>query len=209
MNGKLLRFPPPSSAAPVAAVAPDPAAGSSLSDESLVVACGNGDNAALGELFDRLHQTVYRFLSRYLGPSNPDIDDLVQATFLELRRAAPRFRKEAPVNRWILGIAINVVRHYLRSEKRRRTMLRSDDLRQGQEVGSPESMTAKNECLQRLQETILELPEHLKTAFVMCELEGVSGAEAARLLNLREGTLWRRLHDARKLIRKCFERGTA
>ena len=74
MNGKLLRFPPAGQAVPAAARPAEPAAGSSLSDEALVVACGIGDSAALGELFDRLHQTVYRFLSRYLGPRNPDID---------------------------------------------------------------------------------------------------------------------------------------
>lgn len=209
MNGKLLRFPPAASAASAAAAPPIPSGGSSLSAEALVGACGTGDSAALGELFDRFHQTVYRFLSRYLGPRNPDIDDLVQATFLEVMRAAPRFRKESTVNSWIVGIAVNVARHYLRTETRRRTLLRSDELRPGSVDGTPESKTAQNELLQRLQQSILELPEHLRTAFVMCELEGVSGTEAARLLSVREGTLWRRLHDARKLIRKCFERGSA
>lgn len=209
MNGKLLRFPPSDPAVQAAASPVEPAAGSNLSDEALVSACGTGDSAALGELFDRFHQTVYRFLSRYLGPRNPDIDDLVQITFLEARRAAPRFRKESAVKSWIVGIALNVARHYVRSETRRRAFLRSGELHQDSMGGTPESTTAHNEFLQRLQQSILELPEHLRTVFVICELEGVSGTEAARLLNLREGTLWRRLHDARKLIRKCFERGTA
>ena len=104
MNGKLLRFPPAAAAAKGTA-ATEPPSGSGLSAEALVVACGTGDSAALGELFDRFHQTVYRFLSRYLGPRNPDLDDLVQATFLEVRRAASRFRKESSVNSWIVGIA--------------------------------------------------------------------------------------------------------
>jgi RNA polymerase sigma-70 factor (ECF subfamily) len=108
-----------------------------------------------------------------------------------------------------VGIAVNVARHYLRSETRRRAMLRRDELRPVPADGTPESATARNEVLQRLQQSILDLPEHLRTAFVMCELEGISGPEAARLLNLREGTLWRRLHDARKSIRQCFERGNA
>lgn len=207
MNGKLLRF--PSARPPVAAAArpAEPAAGSSLSDEALVVACGTGDSAALGELFDRFHQTVYRFLSRYIGPRSPDIDDLVQMTFLEARRAAPRFRKESAVKSWLMGIAINVARHYLRSETRRRALLRSGELGRDASDGTPESATAHNEFLLRLQQSILDLPEHLRTVFVLCELEGVPGTEAARLLNLREGTLWRRLHDARARIRQCFERG--
>ena len=209
MNGKLLRFPAVGRAVPAAVHPAESAASSSLSDEALVVACGTGDSAALGELFDRFHQTVYRFLSRYLGPRNPDIDDLVQTTFLEARRAASRFRKESAVKSWFMGIAVNVARHYLRSETRRRALLRSGELIHGARDGTPESTTAHNEFLLRLQQSILDLPEHLRTVFVICELEGVPGTEAARLLNLREGTLWRRLHDARKLIRKCFERGTA
>lgn len=207
MTGKLLRFPPPAIAAPEPAA--EPAGSSSLSAEALVVACGTGDSAALGELFDRFHQTVYRFLSRYLGPRNPDLDDLVQATFLEVRRAASRFRRESAVNSWIVGIAVNVARHYLRSETRRRALLRRDELRPTYSEGTPESQTAHSEFLQRLQQSILKLPEHLRTPFVMCELEGVPGTEAARLLDVREGTLWRRLHEARKLIRQCLERGTA
>ncbi|HRI55229.1 MAG TPA: RNA polymerase sigma factor [Pseudomonadota bacterium] len=207
MNGKLLRF-PPAGAAAKGTVATEAPSGSGLSAEALVVACGTGDSAALGELFDRFHQTVYRFLSRYLGPRNPDLDDLVQATFLEVRRAASRFRKESSVNSWIVGIAINVARHYLRSETRRRALLRSTELPPTCAQGTPESQTAHSEFLQRLQQSILQLPEHLRAAFVMCELEGVSGPEAARLLSIREGTLWRRLHDARKLIRQGFERGT-
>ena len=209
MNGKLLQFPSAGQAVQPAACLAEPAAGSNLSDEALVSACGTGDNAALGELFDRFHQIIYRFLSRYLGPRNQDIDDLVQMTFLEARRAAPRFRKESAVKSWIVGIAVNVARHYLRSETRRRALLRSGELRQGFIDGTPESTTAHNEFLKQLQKSILDLPEHLRTVFVICELEGVPGAEAARLLNLREGTLWRRLHDARKIIRQCIERGTA
>lgn len=209
MNGKLLRFPPSGQAVPAAPRSTEPAPGNILSDEALVVACGTGDSAALGELFDRFHQTVYRCLSRYLGPRNPDIDDLVQMTFLEAKRSALRFRKESAVKSWLIGIAVNVARHYLRSETRRRARLRNSELPQDYSDRTPESTTARNELLQRLQQSILDLPEHLRTVFVICELEGVPGVDAARLLNLREGTLWRRLHDARTLIRKCFERGTA
>ena len=172
MNGKLLRF-TPAGAADKDSVDSEPPGGRGLSAEALVVACGTGDSAALGELFDRYHQTVYRFLSRYLGPRNPDLDDLVQATFLEVRRAAPRFRKESSVNSWIVGIAVNVARHYLRSETRRRALLRNSELRPTCADGTPESKTAHSEFLQRLQQSILDLPEHLRAAFVMCELEGV------------------------------------
>lgn len=204
MKGKLLRFPPAGSAA----AQEDPASGSSLSSEALVVACGTGDRAALGELFDRFHQTVYRFLSRYLRLNNPDLDDLVQAVFLEVMRAAPRFRSDSAVSSWILGIAVNVARHYVRSEARRNAFLRREDLGSAHPSTTPEALTERAEFLRRIQQAILDLPEHLRAPFVMCEVEGIGGSEAARILNLREGTLWRRLHDARKLIRQSIEGGT-
>ena len=63
-----------------------------MSDEALLAACGTGDASALGALFDRFHQAVYRFAARL--PMTDDLarDDLVQATFLEIRRAATRAR---------------------------------------------------------------------------------------------------------------------
>ena len=59
----------------------------------------------------------------------------------------------------------------------------------------------------RLEDQLGRLPEDLRVAFVMCDVEGVAGVEAARVLGLREGTLWRRLHFARKALRAALEEG--
>jgi RNA polymerase sigma-70 factor (ECF subfamily) len=56
----------------------------------------------------------------------------------------------------------------------------------------------------RLELSIAALPHELRTAFVMCELEDISGVEAARVLNWRPGTLWRRLHEARQALRRMI-----
>ena len=91
-----------------------------MSDEALLAACGTGDAPALGALFDRFHQAVYRFASRLAVTDDLARDDLVQATFLEVQRAAPSFRGTSSVKTWILGIAANIARHTLRAERRRR-----------------------------------------------------------------------------------------
>ena len=60
-----------------------------------------------------------------------------------------------------------------------------------------------------MQSVLASLPHDLRVVFVMCELEEVSGAEAARVLNLRQGTLYRRLHDARRKLRYALDRGAS
>ncbi len=177
-----------------------------LSDEALLAACGTGDTQALGALFDRFHEVVYRFAGRLATTDELARDDLVQATFLELRRAAGSFRGTSSVRTWIFGVAANVARHSLRSERRRRA-------RQAKYV---EHMTAapmqvdeqveQRKLLARLEEALEDLPRDLQVAFILCDLERLPSAEVARVLEIPEGTLWRRLHTARKQMREAIER---
>ncbi len=179
-----------------------------LSDEALLAACGVGDGAALGELFDRYHEVVYRFLGRLAGAGDADLDDLVQATFVELRRSAGSFRGRSMMRTWLLGIAANVARHHVRGEVRRRSLVASAaELPQGA-AARPDDSAEQRELLARVGEAVAELPHDLRVAFVMCDLEEVPGVEVARVLGLREGTLWRRLHDARKALRAALGEGT-
>lgn len=179
-----------------------------MSDEALLAACALDDAAALGALFDRFQQAVFRFLMRYLGPAHPDIDDLVQATFLEVRRSAPGYRATASVRAWLLGIATNLARHHLRGETRRRGMLRSVEHSPPTPLRRPDDDTERRQLLQRLHQAITELPPELRGPLVLCDMEELPGAEAARVLDLREGTLWRRLHEARVALRERLERST-
>src|SRR5512134_846521 len=90
-----------------------------LSDEALVSAAGSGDSAALGALFDRFSGDLYRFVARIAGAYAADLDDLVQASFLEAYRGSARFTRRSSVKTWLFGIAVNVVRHHHRGEGRR------------------------------------------------------------------------------------------
>lgn len=178
-------------------------------DEALVTACASGDQEALGELFDRHHQSVYRFLGRLCREESRDVDDLVQATFLEVQRAARGFRGGSAVKTWILGIAANITRHHVRSEMRQRVLLD----RFGEQLGlagtgsrRPDETAEHREMIDRLGDAIAKLPHDLRVAFVACELEDLPGADVAKSLGIREGTLWRRLHDARKALAVILDR---
>ena len=178
-----------------------------LSDEALLAACATGDAAALGALFDRFHVAVFRFAGRL--PTTDDLarDDLVQTTFLEVRRTAHAFRGASSVKTWILGVAANVARHALRGERRRRVHQAKYLERMVDAPAAPDEQVERKKLLARIAEALAELPEDQQIAFILCDLEQLPGVEVARVLDIPEGTLWRRLHTARKAMREAVERG--
>ncbi len=178
---------------------------SELSDEALVAASATGDTAALGALFDRFNVAVYRFLAR-LPHDAAARDDLVQATFLQVQRSAGKFRGGSAVKTWVLGIAANVARRQARTDRRRHArqgvfLVES----QGTEVMSPDVVVDRQRLLAKLGEALRALPYKQQVAFVLCDLEQVPGTEAARVLGIPEGTLWRRVHQARKALRAAMQ----
>lgn len=181
-----------------------------LSDEALVAACGVGDSAALGMLFDRFHVVVFRFAARLSRGSTPAPEDVVQSTFLEAFQHAKRFRGDSSVRTWLLGIALNVWRAQVRTSQRHRakkTAYGEQVVRAlpAAQVEPPQLVVLHRDLLERLQPALAALPEHLHVAFTLCDVQEVPGVEAAKLLGVRPGTLYRRLHEARKALRAAIE----
>ena len=174
------------------------------SDDALVAGCAAGKNAALGELFDRHNVAIYRFLTRMLGGGHPDLDELVNETFLNVHRSAAKFRGHSSVKTWITAIAANVARHHIRGETRRRAFLRVFQLQRRDDRLDALRANEHRDLFRRLGTLVACLPPDLRVAFVMCDLEEIPGADAARALGVPEGTLWRRLHEARKSLRSSL-----
>jgi len=172
-----------------------------LSDEELVAACAHGDSGALAELFGRHGDRVFRVLARGRGVDRSDLEDLVQSTFLEVGRSAPRFDGRSTVGTWILAIALNLGRNHVRGEIRRRSFLTAFGGTPGPAPRAPDDQAGRRQTLQRLQVAAAALPEHLRAVFVLVDVEGVKGAEVARLLGIPEGSVWRRLHQAHGRLR--------
>ena len=177
-----------------------------MSDEALVSAAGARDAVALGALFDRFHLDVWRFLHRVAPGPEADLDDLVQMTFVEVFRSAARFSRRSAVKTWIFGIAVNVARNHARSERRHRAAVaRMADAPQ-RRARRPDSHAEHSERLSQLARAIDELPYDLRVAYTLCVIEEVPAHEAARALGTREGTVWRRVHEARHALRDALER---
>jgi RNA polymerase sigma-70 factor (ECF subfamily) len=175
-----------------------------MSDEAVLAACGTGDVAALGALFDRFNVAVYRFAARLPTTDELARDDLVQATFLEVQRAAAKFRGTSSVKTWILGIASNVARRQLRSERRRREHQARYIERLTAVPEAPDAELARRQQLAQIAHALAALPHDQQVAFILCDLEQMPGVEVARALDIPEGTLWRRLHVARKAVRAAL-----
>lgn len=178
---------------------------SEMSDEALVAACATGELAALGALYDRHATGVRRFLARLSGTDDRDLDDLVQTTFEAVLRAAGSFDGRSAVRTWLIGIANNTARHHVRSEIRRRRLADATRANLGVTSGDATGDVLARERAAALREAIVALPTKLRETFVMVYLEGLSGAQVARLLDVREGSIWKRLHEARALLRDRLE----
>jgi RNA polymerase sigma-70 factor, ECF subfamily len=181
------------------------AAVSELSDAALLAAAGVGDTASLGALFDRHHDAVYRLISRLLYTEPSAIDDLVQTTFIAAWRSARSYHAQGSVRSFLFGIAANTVRHHIRGTKRRRDAL--TDLPAPPPGRGPDVAAMHAQQLSRLAVALDQLPHDLRVAYVMCDLEDIPGVEAARALDVRAGTLGRRLHEARRALRDAIDGG--
>jgi RNA polymerase sigma-70 factor, ECF subfamily len=175
-------------------------------DSALVFACGRGELEALGILFERHRVAVYRFLSRLAGTDAQDLDDLVQTTFIEVQKSAKSFKGNAAVRSWILGISANVVKHHVRSDSRRKAALRVYREVPRADSATPHDYLERGDLVDRLAEAVEGLSYKNRVAFALCDLEGLGREEAAKSLGIRVGTLWRRLHDARKQLKAALER---
>jgi len=174
-------------------------------DDVLVAACALRDPGAMAELFDRHCDAVHRFLSRLMGAGSADVDDMVHTTFLEALRSAPRFRGNSSVKTWLFGIAANVSRHHIRDQVRRRSFLKAWGEIKPVPSQTPELAAEHHQMVERVARALAQLPFDLRAAFVLCDLEEMSGADAAATLDVRQGTLGRRLFEARRALRTAVE----
>lgn len=175
-----------------------------LSDEALIAACATGDRAARGLLFERHAEAVHRFLGRMRHTDPGEVDDLVQASFVEAFRSAARFRG-GNARAWLFGIAVNLSRGYVRREIRRKHAIESAaELAAPSPAPDPE----QRQLIARLPIVLAALPHDLRAVFVLVDLEQQRGSDAAAALGIPEGTLWRRLHRARCALRAALEGGS-
>ncbi|HEU4535581.1 MAG TPA: RNA polymerase sigma factor [Polyangiaceae bacterium] len=177
------------------------------SDVDLIAAIAAGDRSALGGLFDRYEPELRRYFGR-LGVGASDADDLVQATFLEIARAAARFDASAPARGWVYGIATTMVRRHRRSVARFAAKLFAwGQVARVAAAPPPDENAELERTVQKLSAALGRMAPKKREVFVLVALEGLSGDEVAKALDVPINTVWTRLHHARRELRAELEGG--
>jgi RNA polymerase sigma factor (sigma-70 family) len=169
-----------------------------ISDEGLAAACATGDRAAQALVYEHHVDAVYRFIARAQGSDPHVAEDLVQATFLAAFRSARAFRGPK-LQSWLFGIACNVMRTHVRKEIARRRIVTAF----GGEPAPDDVQTADADVV-RLRDAIQRLPAKYRDVVLLVDLQGERGVDAAAALGIPEGTLWRRLSEARARLRELL-----
>jgi RNA polymerase sigma-70 factor (ECF subfamily) len=170
-------------------------------DHRLWRAVAAGDTRAFERLVERHSPRVTSVASRFLD-NREDVADAVQETFLRAWEHRRRFRGEAGVRAWLLAITVNVCRNRRRGYWRWRLFLSRDAASLCAAPDDPQVLAEERLGHGVLDSAVRELPEPLRTPFVLRFYEELSGVEIAAILHCRESTVWSRIYAARRELRK-------
>ena len=177
-------------------------------DQVLVERAQRGDKHAFGLLVEKYQRKLGRLLSRMIR-DQAEVEDVVQEAFIKAYRALPNFRNEIAFYTWLYRIGINTAKNYLVAMGRRpRAMPEvevedAENFEDGDElrtIATPETELMSKQVAQTVNATIDALPEELRTAITLREIEGLSYEEIATLMNCPIGTVRSRIFRARETI---------
>ena len=193
--------------------------GPDASDLSLVRRVQRGERGAYDLLVLKYQHKVVKLVMRYLGDA-ADAEDVAQEAFIKAYRALPQFRGDSAFYTWLYRIAINTAKNAL-AARNRNPVTYDLDLQGNDEAAemigklkdpeTPEGLALTEEIRNIVNAAIGELPEDLRTAIVLRELEGMSYEEIAAAMDCPVGTVRSRIFRAREAIdrklREVFDAG--
>jgi RNA polymerase sigma-70 factor (ECF subfamily) len=177
-------------------------------DQQLVERVQRGDKAAFDLLVVKYQRKIFRLLSRLIRDA-AEIEDVAQEAFVKAYRALPNFRGESAFYTWLYRIAINTAKNYLVSQGRRAPTSTQSDVEEAEtfddgdhlrDLNTPDSMLVTKQVGEAVNRAIDQLPEDLRTAIVLRELEGLSYEEIAESMQCPIGTVRSRIFRAREAI---------
>jgi RNA polymerase sigma-70 factor (ECF subfamily) len=171
-------------------------------DAAILARVADGDLGALGELYDRHHHAVRAFLSRATSNAG-DVDDLLQNTFLSAARIAARFDGRAASRPWLIGIAANLVQRRGRGLGQFARFV-ARIATEKPPSGDPHPALEARSSLRRVAEAVSRMDTAKRVVILMAEVEGMACQEIADALSIPIGTVWGRLHAARRELRAAL-----
>lgn len=186
--------------------------GTRSSDRRLVERVQGGDKRAFDLLVLKYQHKIVNLVLRYVRDPDEALD-VAQEAFLKAYRALPRFRGDSAFYTWLYRIAVNTAKNYLVAAKRR-PMDYDLDLQDPEQydmharlkdTDTPEGVTLKDEIEATINDAIEGLPEDLRTAIVLREVDGMSYEEIATTMECPVGTVRSRIFRAREAIGKRLD----
>jgi len=177
-------------------------------DQQLVERAQRGDKQAFELLVIKYQRKLWRLLSRFIRDP-AEVEDVAQETFIKAYRALPSFRGDSAFYTWLYRIGINTAKNYLVAMGRRAPTTTGfdseeaesfDDGDQLRDINTPESVLMSKQIAATVNETMEDLPEELRTAITLREIEGLSYEEIAGIMNCPIGTVRSRIFRAREAI---------
>jgi RNA polymerase sigma-70 factor (ECF subfamily) len=161
-----------------------------------------GEIGALGQLYDRYHAGLHHFVARATADAE-DVDDLVHAIFLEAAKTAARYDGRPSCRPWLVGIAAHLLGRRRQAFGRLVAVLASLHTRRTIATDPRSSLHARTD----LDRALGQLSEAKRVTLLMAEVEGLSCQEIAATLRIPIGTVWTRLHAARRELRRSLGDG--
>ncbi len=178
-------------------------------DAVIVKRVQKGDKSAFDLLVRKYQFKVSNLISRYVYDQS-EIEDIAQEVFVKAYRAIDGFRGDSAFYTWLYRIAINTAKNYLVAQSRRppNTDVEASDAeltesgRNLRDISTPESNLLSRELADRVAKAVRDLPEDLRLAITLRELEGLSYEEIATVMDCPIGTVRSRIFRAREAIDK-------
>lgn len=181
-------------------------------DEELVRRVQRGDKKAFDILVLKYQHKIVQLINRYIRDQHEALD-IAQDTFIKAYRALPTFRGESAFYTWIYRIAINTAKNHIATRSRRpsdddidiETAEQFESAAGLRDQETPEGVLLSEELARVIQLALDELPDELRTAVSLRELDGLSYDEIADVMNCPVGTVRSRIFRAREAIDKKLQ----
>jgi RNA polymerase sigma-70 factor (ECF subfamily) len=177
-------------------------------DQQLVERAQRGEKHAFDLLVAKYQRKLTRLLSRFIRDP-AEVEDVAQEAFIKAYRALPSFRGESAFYTWLYRIGINTAKNHLVALGRRAPTTTEFDSSEAEnfedgdqlrDINTPESVLMSKQIGTTVNEAVEALPEELRTAITLREIEGLSYEEIAEMMNCPIGTVRSRIFRAREAI---------
>ena len=175
--------------------------------DALLAALGRADPSALRDVYRQHHEAVRAFARRLLS-SDADAEEIVQEVFVDLPRAVRNFHRDCAFTTFVMAVAVNHARHFMRAAGRRRAAHSRLAEQQRSQLGvapAADEVAEREELARRLLHAMSQLSTEQRLAFVLCDVEERTSQEAAQILGVPASTLRSRLSAAREALRALLE----